>query len=107
MNKSIETVALNSKNERVRELTRQLFELAGKRVRVKFVKKDGNIRTMDCVPHNQFNALFGIESTDRGKAMVETKALRNMITVAEIVDNGFQARTINLETVIGDIIPLS
>lgn len=107
MNKSIETVALNSKNERVRELTRQLFELAGKRVRVKFVKKDGKIRTMDCVPRNQFNAIFGNESTKSGKAMVETKALRNMITVAEIIDNGFQARTINLETVIGDIIPLS
>lgn len=107
MNKSIETVALNSTDERVRELTRQLFELAGKKVRVRFVKKDGNIRTMDCVPRNQFNALFGIESTKSGKAMVKTKALRNMITVAEIIDSGFRARTINLETVIGDITPLS
>jgi hypothetical protein len=107
MNKSIETVALNSKDERVRELTRQLFELAGKKVRVKFVKKDGNVRTMDCVPRNQFNALFGIESTKSGKAMVKTKALHNMITVAEIIDSGFRARTINLETVIGDITPLS
>jgi hypothetical protein len=39
--------------------------------------------------------------------MVKTKALHNMITVAEIIDSGFRARTINLETVIGDITPLS
>ena len=110
MNKSIETVALNTDNERIRALTQTLYAYAGKRVRVTFVKKNGETRTMVCVPKNQYNALLGITSTQQGKAMVATKAHRDMVTVAEVVDTAdgakLQPRTINLRTVIGDIVPL-
>jgi hypothetical protein len=103
MNKSIKEVALNSTNERVRELTRKLFDLAGRRVRISFVKKNGEIRIMDCVPNVQYNATFGIKSCERGINMVRAKVANDMITVAEIVGNMLRPRTINLRTVIGDI----
>ena len=106
MNKSIETVALHTADERVRELTRQLYAAAGRRVRVTFTKKDGSERVMDCVPHNQFNAVLGISSTMSGIKMVRTKAEKDMITVVEIVGTELRPRTINLRTVIGDIIVL-
>jgi len=106
MNKSIETVALRTTDERVRELTRQLYAAAGRRVRVTFTKKDGTERVMDCVPRNQFNAVLGISSTMSGVKMVCTKADRDMITVAEVVGTELRPRTINLRTVIGDIIVL-
>lgn len=107
MNKSIVSVSLTTNDERVRELTRQLFALAGKRVRVMFRKRNGEIRTMDCVPRNQFNATLGIESTASGIKMVCTKCKKGMITVAEIVGTELRPRTINLCTVIGDIVPLA
>ena len=103
MNKSIETVALNTTDDRVRKLSRQLFNLAGRRVRVTFTKKNGEIRVMDCVPHNQYNTTLGIASTASGCRMVAAKARQDMITVAEIVGTELRPRTINLRTVIGDI----
>ena len=106
MNKSVETVALNTTDARVRELTRQLFNCANRRVRITFVKKNGNVRVMDCVPRNQFNATLGITSTESGIKMVCTKASKDMITVAEIVGTELRPRTINLRTVIGDIVVL-
>lgn len=106
MNKSIETVALRSTDARVRELARQLYAAAGRRVRVTFTKKDGTERVMDCVPRNQFNAVLGITSTESGIKMVCTKAYKGMITVAEIVGTELRPRTINLHTVIGDIVVL-
>ena len=107
MNASIKTVTLNTTDERVRELTRQLYSLAGRRVRVTFVKKNGETRVMDCVPRVQYNATFGLLSTPSGKRMVATKAHRDMITVAEIVGDTLLPRTINLRTVIGDIVALA
>jgi hypothetical protein len=106
MNKSVTTVALTTSDERVRDLTRQLYACAGKRVRVTFIKKNGDTRVMDCVPRVQYNATMGILSTPQGKSMVATKAHRDMITVAEIVGNTLQPRTINLRTVVGDIVVL-
>lgn len=106
MNKSIETVALRTTDARVRELARQLYAAAGRRIRVTFTKKNGDIRVMDCVPRNQFNAVLGISSTMSGIKMVCTKAKMDMITVAEVVGTELRPRTINLRTVIGDIVVL-
>ena len=104
MNKSIENVVLNTRNERVREIARQLFANADRRVRITFAKKNGDVRTMDCVPRNQFNKTFGITSTKSGIKMVCTKCDRGMVTVAEIVGTELRPRTINLNTVIGDVV---
>lgn len=107
MNNSIKTVALHTNNARVREIARQLYANADKRVRITFIKKDGTERVMDCVPRNEYNKAFGIQTTKRGAKMVASKAKNDMITVSEIVGNGIlQPRTINLRTVVGNIIPL-
>lgn len=111
MNKSIETVSLTSNSDRVRELTRQLYANAGKRVRVTFTKKDGSVRVMDCLPKPQYNDTLGISTTQVGRRMVASKAKKGMITVCEVVDNPsggvtMQPRTINLNRVIGNIVPL-
>lgn len=107
MNISIKTVALNTTDDRVRELSRQLFALEGRRVRITFVKKNGETRLMDCVPRVQFNKTFGIESTAQGCRMVASKAMNDMITVAEIIGSELRPRTVNLRTVIGDIVAIS
>ena len=108
MNKSITAIAVNTSDERVRELTRQLYLYAGKRVRATFVKKNGEHRTMEFVPNFQYNKTLGIETTDAGKRMVISKTAKDMVTVAEIVNGTtLQARTLNLRTVIGDITPVA
>lgn len=111
MNKSIQTVSLNTSNDRVRDLTRQLYANAGHRVRVTFTKKYGGVRVMDFVPRNQYNEVMGITSTDSGKKVVAAKAKKDMIVVSEIYntergDLAQRPRTINLRSVIGNIVPV-
>jgi hypothetical protein len=104
MNKSIETVAINTTSEKVRALTCQLYANRGKRCRaVVITAKHPEGRVMDFVPRYQYNAQLGIKSTQPGKAMVATKARRDMVTVAEIVGDRLQPRTLNLRNVVGDI----
>ena len=108
MNMSIQTVTFNTTDERVRELCRQLYNLRNRKVRITFRKKNGDVRVMDCVPRNEFNEVMGLETTPVGRRVVNTKALRDMIVVTEILaGRELQPRTVNLRTVIGDIIPLS
>jgi len=108
MNKSIETVAVHTTSEKVRALTAQLYAYRGKRVRATVITaKHPEGRVMDFVPRFQYNATLGIASTQPGKAMVATKAFRDMVTVAEIVGDRLQPRTLNLRNVVGDIVPLA
>lgn len=104
MNLSITEVSKSTTDERIKELTRQLFVNANRRVRVKFIKKNGELRTMEFVPRNQYNAVLGNESTAMGRSIVAAKVRYGMITVCEIVGGvELRPRTVNLATVVGDI----
>ena len=107
MNQSIITVATHTMSDRVKELTLQLLANAGKRCRATFLKKNGETRVMDFVPRNQYNETMGITSTETGKKMVRSKSLLDMVTVCEIVGNTFRPRTLNLRSVVGNIVPLA
>jgi len=97
MNTTITSVAATTNSNNAREYAAKMIAWAGKRVRATFIKKDGAIRTMICVPKNAWNEQNGIETTTWGKKMIRTKVSRNMVTVCELLDSGvFQPRTINL-----------
>jgi len=101
MNTTITSVAGKTNNDKVRVYAAQLIAWAGKRVRVRFVKKDMSERTMTIVPRNAWNAQNGIETTLWGKRMIRTKVSRNMVTVCELLESGmFQPRTIALDRVL-------
>lgn len=101
MNTTIMTVAKNTYSDNVRAFAAVMLAWAGKRVRATFVKKDGTIRTMVCVPRNSWNAQNGIETTASGIRMIRTKVARGMVTVCELLESGvFQPRTINLNRIL-------
>jgi hypothetical protein len=111
MNKSITTVALNTKSLDAREACVTLHKYEGQRVRVTFLTKKvqpdrSHVRVIEFVPHFQYNATLGIVSTQSGKRMVATKAHRDMITVMEIDGESVKPRTVNLSKVIS-IVPVA
>ena len=104
MNLSIQTVANSETPSIAKASAIRLLTASSKRVRVTFVKKDGSLRVMDCVPRNQYNTVVGKETTERGRNIVRAKAEMGMAVVAEIIDGGagevvMRPRTINLAAV--------
>ena len=101
MNSTINSVHDNTMNLKVRSYTKTIIANMGKMMRCEFVKKDGSVREMYFIPRNAWNEQNGIETTVQGRAMIETKCGKNMITVCEFLGDGkFQPRTINLEKVL-------
>lgn len=83
MNISIMTVAACD-DALIAQRAQFMEENADKRVRVKFVKKDGSLREMVCIPKLEWNKMHGLETTKRGKAIVASKTAKKMVVVAEI-----------------------
>lgn len=105
MNTSIKSVLENTLHDNALVAARALCKNANHRVRVQFVKKNGDLRTMVCIPRNNYNEVMGIETTVSGRKMVATKAKKDMVTVTEVVGDGvLRPRTINLRTIVGDIV---
>ena len=61
-----------------------LRDHANERVRVTFVKKDGSLREMVCIPRMEYNEEMGIETTERGRKIVAAKTAKKMVVVTEI-----------------------
>lgn len=99
LNTSIKSIRDNTLSEKVATYAKTLATFANKRVRVQFTKKNGDLRTMVCIPRNDYNKVMSIPTTVRGRKMVATKARCNMATVTEVVGDTLRPRTINLETI--------
>ena len=99
LNTSIKTIRDNTPIAKVATFAKRLASLANQRVRVQFTKKNGDLRTMVCIPRNDYNKVMCIPTTERGRKMVATKARRNMATVTEVVGDILRPRTINLVTI--------
>ena len=103
LNSSINSIRNNTTSEKAMRHAKTLASLTNQRVRLQFVKKNGELRTMVCIPRNDYNKVMAIPTTVRGRKMVATKANRNMATVCEVVGDTLRPRTINLMTIIGEI----
>jgi len=104
MNQSIMTSDETTTDAKVREYTDLLICNRGKRFVATFIKQNGDVRSMTFVPRNEYNKLIGIGTTHIGRKIVRSKAMKDMITVVEILSIGchevIQPRTINLRTII-------
>jgi hypothetical protein len=104
INSSIQAISETTTSDRVRYYAKCLSMYADKRIRLSFIKKNGKIRDMVCIPRNTYNKVFAIPTTVSGRKMVATKVKRNMATVCEVIDDGtLRPRTINLDTIVGTI----
>lgn len=103
LNSSINSIREKTLSATARHHADTLASYANRRVRVQFVKKNGELRTMVCIPRNDYNSVMAIPTTVRGRKMVASKARRNMATVCEVVGNTLRPRTINLMTIVGEI----
>ena len=105
LNSSINSIREKTLSEKARHHADTLASFANQRVRVQFVTKngDGELRTMICIPRNDYNRVMAIPTTVRGRKMVASKAKRNMATVCEVVGDTLRPRTINLMTIVDEI----
>lgn len=83
MNLSVLTVAACD-DALIAQRAQFMRDNADRRVRVKFVKKDGSLREMVCIPRMEYNEEMGIPTTDRGRAIVAAKTAKKMVVVSEI-----------------------
>ena len=104
INSSIKSISETTTSPLVHYYAKVLSMYANKRIRLSFIKKNGKIRDMVCVPRNTYNKVFAIPTTVRGRNMVATKVANNMATVCEVTSDGtLRPRTINLNTIVGSI----
>lgn len=106
-NKTIMTAQKSADNQKVKKITQFLIEHRNEKVLVTFVKKDKTERKIVFVPNNEYNKITGKPNTRKGNAI--SKARNGMITVVEnimvtdengVQHEGFQCRTVNLNTVL-------
>ena len=83
MNLSILTVA-ECDDALIAQRAQFMQDNAEKKVRLVFVKKDGSVREMVCIPKMEYNEEMGIPTTERGRNIVAAKAAKKMVVVSEI-----------------------